>query len=216
MLHKDGSQRWFIESGAVIHLIDGTLLFQGVFLDVTARRKVREKLQYYSKFERLIIEISLKLMNADKQTLPDTMNFVIEELGKFMKVDRAYVFDLDYMTETMSNTFEWCNQDIPSALNDLQNVPFSMFPWWMNQLYQNLEITVDNINDMPFETEDEREMFTAQGIKSLLVVPIVYEGKAQGFIGFDMVNEHTHWEVEAINLLRMVSAMITSTYKKNL
>ncbi len=216
VLHKDGSQRWFIESGSVIQLIDGTLLFQGVFLDVSARRKAREKLQYYSNFERLIIEISLKLMNADVQTLPETMNFVIEELGNFMNVDRTYIFDLNYKMQTMSNTFEWCNQDIPSAINDLQNVPFSMFPWWMNRLYQNQEIIADNIDDMPFATEEERDIFTSQGIKSLLVVPIIYEGKAQGFIGFDMVRDYKHWEPEAINLLRMVSAMITSTYKKNL
>jgi PAS domain S-box-containing protein len=216
VLHKDGSQRWFIESGSVIQLIDGTLLFQGVFLDVSARRKVREKLQYYSKFERLIIEISLKLMNANTQTLPDTMSFVIEELGKFMNVDRAYIFDLNHTTQTMSNSFEWCNQGILPVIDELQGIPFSKLPWWMDQLFQNLEINLDNIENMPPGSEAEGKLLKYQSIKSLLVVPITYEGKPQGFIGFDMVREYIHWEPEAINLLRMVSAMITSTYKKNL
>ena len=86
----------------------------------------------------------------------------------------------------------------------------------MDQLRQNLEITLDNIENMPPGSEAECELLKYQGIKSLLVVPITYEGKPQGFIGFDMVRDYTHWEPEAINLLRMVSAMITSTYKKNL
>jgi len=216
VIHKDGSQRWYIESGSIIHLLDGTLLFQGVFFDVTTIREVREKLQFYSNFERLIIEISLKLMNTDSQSLPETMNYVIEELGKFMQVDRTYIFDLDYTKQTMSNTFEWCNQGVSSFIDELQNIPFSTLPWWMDHLNQDLELVVDDIEDMPSGSEEEQKSFRYQGIKSLLVVPITYKNKPKGFIGFDMVKEATHWESEAINLLRTVSKMITSTYKKHL
>jgi PAS domain S-box-containing protein len=211
---KEGDIRWVEFSGTNIQLSDQTSLLQSVFRDVTARRKAREKLQYYSRFEKLIIEFSLRFMNAEENKMSELINYVIEELGKFMQVDRSYVFNLDHRTQTMSNTFEWCNQGIPSAMDDLQNVPFSIFPWWMEHLQQNLNITLDDIEEMPFTSEAERETFISQGIKSLLVVPIFYKGKAQGFIGFDMVNNYTHWEPEAINLLRIVSTMITSTFKK--
>ena len=58
MYHKDGSLRWAEEIGSTIMMPDGTLLFQGISRDVTARHNSREKLMYYSKFERLINEIS--------------------------------------------------------------------------------------------------------------------------------------------------------------
>lgn len=213
-IKKDGSIGWGEASGSLITLADQTTLRQGFFRDVTGRHYAREKLRYYSNFEKLIIEISLQLMNGREDNLNENLNSVIEKLGKFMQVDRSYVFDFDHRTETMTNTHEWCNEGIQSEIQNLQNVPFSLAPWWIERLNQNLEITYDDINDMPFQSDDQREMFISQGIKSLLVVPIIIEERAEGFIGFDMVNEYTHWEQEALNLLRIVTTMIARTFEK--
>ena len=210
----DGSIGWGEASGTTITLADQTTLFQGFFRDVTGRHFAREKLRYYSNFEKLIIEFSLKFINADEKTFYPLLSDVIGELGKFMNVDRSYVFDLDHRSKTMSNTFEWCKEGIKSMIQNLQNIPFSMAPWWIERLNQNLEIAYDDIEEMPFSSDQQRQMFTLQGIKSLLVVPVFFEGKPQGFIGFDMVEESTHWEPEAINLLRIVSSLIASTFRK--
>lgn len=214
IIHKDGNVRWVEESGSNIILPDGSRLYQGIFRDVTGRYVAREKLQYYSNFERLINEIAIRLMDSTPQAASSELQFTINELGKFMHVDRSYIFDIDHKKNTMSNIYEWCRQGIPPMIDHLQNLPLSLFPWWMEQMNNNNEIVLNNLDDAPKAADHEKNILIDQGIKSLLVVPLFHQGKPQGFIGFDMVNSHTHWEQESINLLRLVSSMIISTFKR--
>lgn len=214
IIHKDGRVRWIEESGSNITLPDGSRLYQGIFRDVTGRYLVREKLQYYSKFERLINEIAIHLMDSTPQTAHSELQYTIDELGKFMQVDRSYIFDIDFKENSMSNIYEWCRDGIPPMIDQLQNLPFSLFPWWMEQMKNNNEIVLNNLDDAPKEADHEKYILLDQGIKSLLVVPLFYQGKPQGFIGFDMVSSYTCWEQESIKLLRLVSSMIISTFKR--
>ncbi len=214
MYHKDGRMRWAEEIGSTITLPDGTLLFQGISRDVTGRNKAREKIIYYSNFQGLVNEISLKLMNATQENLCEILQGIVDVLGEYMQVDRSYLFDLDYSTQTMSNTFEWCNKEISSQINALQNLSFSMFPWWIQKMEKNQEISLETLDDLPPEEKSIKEILSSQDICSLLVVPMFNNGKTSGFIGFDMVTRTTHWENEAIQLLRIASAMITSTRER--
>lgn len=214
MYHKDGSLRWAEEIGSTIAMPDGTLLFQGISRDVTGRNKAREKIIYYSNFQGLVNEISLKLMNTTPENLCEILQDTVNTLGKFLQVDRSYLFDLDYSTQTMSNTFEWCNEGISSQMKALQNLPFSLFPWWIQKMERNQEISFETLDDIPPEEKDLKDILSSQDICSLLVVPMFNNGKTSGFIGFDMVSQSRHWENEAIQLLRLASAMITSTRER--
>lgn len=214
MYHKDGRLRWVEETGTTIELSDGTVIFQGVTRDVTARHNAREKLIYYSNFERLINEFSLKLMNATTDNLSKKIKFIVDELGKFMLVDRVYIFDINYQNNTMSNTYEWCNDNVSSQMEKLQNLSLSTFPWWMEKINNNQDIIIEKVSEMPEEAFAEKENLTTQEIKSLLVVPFIYDKKPIGFIGFDMLTERTAWEQESINLLRLVSTLIISARER--
>jgi PAS domain S-box-containing protein len=209
--HKNGKMLWARSRGSTITLPDGTLLFQGTVWDITEQRLSNEKLEYYYNFESLLIQISLKLMKTNSENLSETINSIIEELGNFMQVDRSYIFDINNKNNTMSNIFEWCNQGVSSQIEQLQSIPLSSIPWWMEQMNNNLDIILDDVSTLPEEASLEKELLIAQEIKSLLAVPFVYNNKAMGLIGFDMVKKSTNWEQESINLLRLVSAMIIST-----
>jgi transcriptional regulator with GAF, ATPase, and Fis domain len=150
-------------------------------------------------------------MKTNSENLSETINSIIEELGNFMQVDRSYIFDINNKNNTMSNIFEWCNQGVSSQIEQLQSIPLSSIPWWMEQMNNNLDIILDDVSTLPEEASLEKELLIAQEIKSLLAVPFVYNNKAMGLIGFDMVKKSTNWEQESINLLRLVSAMIIST-----
>lgn len=214
MIHKDGHMVWAEEIGSTIELADGTVLFQGASRDVTERHYAREKLLFYSHFEGLINEISLKLLKTNAQNFPESLEFIVHELGKILQVDRAYIFDFNKTKKTMTNTFEWCHSGVTPMIAKLQNVNISNFRWWMERINNLQEIVIESLSDLPEAAANERENLFDQDIKSLLVVPLIQAGEASGFIGFDMVREETHWEQESINLLRLVSAMIGSTLER--
>lgn len=214
MIRRDGQPIWIEEFGSTIELSDGTILYQGTSRDVTERHINQEKLIFYSNFESAINEFSLKLLKATPENINEIIQFIVDELGKIMRVDRAYIFGFDHKERTMSNTFEWCHSGVSPMIDQLQNMHFSDYFWWMKRLNNHQEIVLNRVSELPPEAASEKENITAQGIKSLLAVPLICNGKVKGFIGFDMVNQETHWEQKSINLLRLISAMIMSTRER--
>jgi len=64
---------------------------------------------------------------------------------------------------------------------------------------------VPRIADLPLEAHAEKNEFEAQGIVSILAVPLVFQGKTRGFMGFDAVGREKAWAEEDIRLLRTVA-----------
>jgi GAF domain-containing protein len=153
-------------------------------------------------------------MNATPENLSEILQDTVDVLGKYMQVDRSYIFELDYSDQTMSNTFEWCNEGISPEMAYLQNLPFKVFPWWIQKMEKNQEISLTTLDDLPPAEKDLKDMLSSQDICSLLVVPMFNNGKTSGFVGFDMVTQTRHWEKEVIQVLRLASAMITSTRER--
>jgi GAF domain-containing protein len=153
-------------------------------------------------------------MNANLENISEILQNIVNILGVYLQVDRSYIFELDYSDQTMSNTFEWCNEGISPEMAYLQNLPFKVFPWWIQKMEKNQEISLETLDDLPPEEKVLKDFLSSQDIRSLLVVPMFNNGKTSGFIGFDMVTRSTHWEKEVIQVLRLASAMITSTRER--
>ena len=58
--------------------------------------------------------------------------------------------------------------------------------------------------------KSERELFTSQGTQSLVAVPMSYQGKVIGFLGFDSVRQKTKWSRESITLLQMIGEIFVN------
>ena len=101
-----------------------------------------------------------------------------------------------------------CRRASPRKWENLQNLPCSVFPWWMKQLWAKKYIYIYNVSEMPEEAIAEKEILEAQDIKSLLVVPILTKGQLIGFMGFDSVVNYKEWNQSDIGLLETVGATI--------
>jgi GAF domain-containing protein len=60
------------------------------------------------------------------------------------------------------------------------------------------------------EAQNEKEEFQSQGIQSLLAVPMIYQGKVLGLLGFDAVREEKAWPKDNVELLQVVSSIFVS------
>ena len=108
----------------------------------------------------------------------------------------------------MSNTNEWCAHGVKPEIQNLQNLPTTMFPWWEDKLQKGETIHVKNVSDMPEEASTEREILEKQDIKSLLVLPVYTGNRLNGFIGVDNVYKTGDWSVEDVRLLQTASDII--------
>lgn len=96
-----------------------------------------------------------------------------------------------------------------SEIENLKNLPSDLFPWWMKKLKNNKTIVIEDIEEIPAEGNNEKEMLKDQSIKSLLVIPL-FKDSLKGFIGFDDIKSKRKWNYADIDLLNTIGNLILS------
>lgn len=185
-----------------------------LYRDISKYRVIENSLKYRLKFEEMMTSLSYSFISAKVENLDRVLNFALEDIGNFISVDRAYVFQFNKNLTAMSNTYEWCNKGITPEINNLQDISTEIFPWWMEKLTNFENVVIDSIDDMPEEASCEKEILKSQGIQSLLVVPLVYSYELLGYMGFDLVKQCRPWNNDSVKLLRVFSNILSGALKR--
>lgn len=175
----------------------------GINWDVTLERRLAE-------LENELIQLSPKLTGIALPEIDAAINLALSRIGKVLNADRSYIFELSTDHQYMNNSFEWCNDDIEPQIQDLQNIPTEMLPEWMEKLNKLENIVIDSVKDLPESWTAEREILEPQGIKSLIVIPMLVENNLIGFVGLDSVRIQKTYTPTEINILKIWSSMLSS------
>lgn len=175
--------------------------------DITERR-------YQSNLHHLISQLTTDLIATDIRNLDEVLNEMLEEIGKFVGSDRAYLFQFTEDGEVMNNTHEWCAEGIMPQKEKLQDLPSDTFPWWMKKLESNEDILVPVVSDMKNEARNEQEILEEQNIKSVIVVPVNTGDNLLGFVGFDAVGQRRNWTQNIASLLHIFATAIANSLSR--
>jgi len=185
----------------------------GIMRDITQRRSMEREIAFQTKLQGLLINLGMRFINLPVQKINPEINSALAEMGQFFDVDRAYIFTYDFKTRTTSNTFEWCAADIPSEIDNLQNLPLDLFPSWVNTHSMNKVIHIPNVLEMN-EGDSVREILLPQGIKSIVTIPMTNETECIGFVGFDSVKDYREWSESETTLLKLFANLLVNVQVK--
>ena len=119
---------------------------------------------------------------------------MLNDLMLKYKADRGYIFrfhnGIMYYDGTHKNhqslAYEVCNRGISSEAMQLQNLPTSLFPRFLQEIMLN-KMCYRDINDI--KENATRIALHEQGIKSLVACPVFKDGKFTAYIGLDFVKD---------------------------
>ena len=140
--------------------------------------------------------------------LDSQFNDALAEVGASVGADRAYVFQFRENGALIDNTHEWCAEAVAPQIADLQGLPSKVFGWFVGKVRHGEAFQISDVSVLPSEAESERSILEAQGIRSILIMPMGADGHLTGFIGFDNTREVGEWRPEDIDLLRVVSQLM--------
>jgi len=172
--------------------------------------RMNHTLRELTDVQYMVSKISKSFMKTQINQLSLTIDQSLGLIGKTVNVDRVYIFMLSEDSAKMSNTYEWCNTDIESVIDILQDLSTEVFPWTIKQLSNGETINIYDIDLMTDEQQAEKEILKLQGIKSILLVPLQDEGKLIGFLGFDSVKTKKNWDSE-VNMIRVLAEIYALT-----
>ncbi|MCP4231343.1 MAG: PAS domain S-box protein [bacterium] len=188
----------------------------GIVPDVETRYRemFEDSLRYRMKFEEVIANISANFISLPFEKTDEAINNSLESIGRFCGVDRSCVTLFSEDMETMSDTHEWCNEDIEPRINDLQEVPLGLFAERMEEFKRTGIISTPHLEDLPPGTEIEKEMSDEHGTKSYILVAITSEGRVIGFISLNMVRKEREWEDGDIALLKIAANIFANVIER--
>ncbi len=179
---------------------------------------LQQKTSELNKLYNLVVRLSEKLIQSEPDYLERAISDVLEALGTFTRVDRTYLFSYDEDTDEVHNTYEWCNEGIPSEKENLQNIPFKeAAPRWHQLLIEEKKhVYIPQVKDLPDDPmhADEKQILESQGIKSLIVVPMYHGKRFVGFAGFDSVRDFRKWDDETVVLLKICAGVIAGSLER--
>ena len=161
-------------------------------------RRVREDLL------GLLARVVGGFMSGTAAELDDLVTRTLSDIGPMFDVDRAYMFRYDYELQTLSNTHEWCAPGITPEIDNLTDLPLDTFAWSYQEFQAGRPVNASDIANLPPEADAEREILAAQSIRSVLLLPMLFETNLYGFVGFDHVRDHRAWSEEEVQVLWII------------
>ncbi|MBK7173923.1 MAG: PAS domain S-box protein [Bacteroidales bacterium] len=208
---KDGSYKWILARGKVIHTVSGDESDRvlGTFTDITNRKQAEEKLNKLSNLQNLLTHLATDFINIPIENSAEAVNQLLSLIGVQLEVDRVYIFDYDELSDTMSNTFEWCGKGISPEIENLQEIPNELIPEWVSTHRSGEIMTIPDVNELP-QGSNLRNILEPQGIKTLITIPMMFKNECLGFVGFDSVKMIRVWNKEEITFLRVLADLLSN------
>ncbi len=155
-----------------------------------------------------MVEILNKLLRCRIDETDKEVHEALARLGAFCGSDRTYVF-MVREGGLMDNTHEWCAEGIEPMVDTLQAMDVNLISHWVEDLSADKPIHIPQVAALPDDRLD-RDILLAQGIQSLLAVPMADDGQVMGFVGFDAVRQEKSFLPGEIYLLKSVADVIMS------
>lgn len=184
--------------------------------DITTRINAEKALQTKADLQKLIMKMASEYINLNLEDLDKTINESLEQIGRYVNAERAYIFDYDWDANTCSNTYEWCEEGISPEIDNLQDVPLHAIPEWVRKHKMNESLDIPSVDQL-VDNDPVKEILQPQGIKSLITIPVMDQQECMGFIGFDFVKDyHQHKEEEKSLLIVFAQIFVNLRNKINL
>ena len=199
------------ENGVMIGVV-------GSARDVTLQKKTETEIHKRDILLNAIAKATAILIQ--RENLEESINVALEIIGKATEVNRVYIFqnhdEPGYRMPMMSQRYEWTDDTVEPEIGmpELQNLPYeNNLPRWFETLSSG-KVIVGKIREFP---ESEKAILDVQGIKTILVTPIIIDKNFWGFMGFDECHSERDWSLTEERLLSAAANTIGAAYlrKKN-
>ena len=173
---------------------------------IDRREEVELTLRRRLEMERFLAAATAVFVGPRSEGIQAAVVGSLDKIGELMDVDRAYVCRVD--EEAMETLFEWNAPGIETRSESVRRVPCEHCPWWMGRLRSLRSIVVPDVGGLHADASREREVLEAQGVKSIVAVPMVLDGDLVGFIGLDAVGRLRDWSPEDMDVLEAYSRIM--------
>ncbi|MCJ8328939.1 MAG: PAS domain S-box protein [Lentisphaeria bacterium] len=180
--------------------------------DITVYKNIEDSYRNQKEFEKMLLALTTRFINMPIKSIDEVVDFTLSEIGKFTKSDRAFIYHLNESSTMLIKSHAWFRDKECLHLD----AEIEMNNWYEHAIDKQEMICLSTVSQIP-ECEERKEIissYTNQQIKSRIMIPMIQNGRSNGFIGFDCIRSERQWAQETENLLMLVSEMVMNADEK--
>jgi len=177
-------------------------------------RKTNELLNYRIKFENLITILSTNFINLSSSDIDNGINHALKTVGEFTGIDRSYIYIFKNHGVRAIKTYEWCNKGIKPKVEVLKELPADNSLWWLEKLKKIEYVYISNVLRVEIKQKVEKEIVRPEGVKSVVIIPVIYGKTINGFLGFESIKSKKIWTVNDITLLKLLGEILANALER--
>ena len=141
-----------------------------------------------------ILTVAKSFVGLNLYNYHNLINKSLEMLGKKLHADKAYLFSYNFDVNTMNNDYEWCNEGVPSEMDNLFGIQITDFlDGWVNIHLKKESVIIDDVNRID-KSSKIYSILSNKEVKSLITLPIFIDNVCYGYIGFDSISNRQNWK----------------------
>jgi two-component system cell cycle sensor histidine kinase/response regulator CckA len=208
LVRPNGDELWIDLAVSAVPKPDGPPAYAvSVSTDVSERRRA---------------DAILAAVRATAEQLLQSDAFGVElpallgRIGEATRASRVYVFDRHEAADgepVWSQRYEWVAEGVRSLLEapELQEFRYrERFGRWA-RAFERGEVVAGAVRSFP---EGERALLEADGIRSMLVAPIIVAGDWVGYIGLDDCEREREWSAAEADALRAAARILGAAVQR--
>lgn len=185
--YNDNLGKYFALKDTMLFMDDQRVRIE-LALDLSVNAQQKNTIREYENNEQLLNE-ALQLALGCNDEEEDPIQIFLAFLGEKLECERMYIFEGED-GGSVDNTYEWCAPDVSPEIQNLQRVPYEVVALWYRMFHQGKNVIIYDLEDIQDQDPEMYRTLKPQGIRSLVVSPIVYKDTILGFYGVD--NPPTH------------------------
>ena len=172
--------------------------------------KTNQSLNKRFAYEQLLSKISG--MGVVVDNIEDFLVACLSTTGEILDLSRFLIFGYKHETNTIGNTYEWCNKGVSPFKEHLQGMSSSLIPYWTEKLKSGQILNFSDIEDIP--AEGIRNVLHSQNVHSILAIPLFVKGNYYGSVEFSDCLKHREWTDQDVEFLLTISRIVAAVIER--
>ena len=160
-------------------------------------------------------DFDLFMEATSKRLLDEPSSNAIDEslagLGQFFNLDRVAVNGYDDNEKVFSSSASWTRAGVEPLKVETSGISISKLPWAYALLTAGEAVVISGGAELPPEASAEKSLYTDAGVKSTILVPVVYNDSLAGFVSLQSVAEDRSWPDPEVLLVRRFVATLAAS-----
>ncbi len=205
---RERSRTEYDEAGRPVHTA-------GIVQDITSLKQAEAELLFQSGVQRLLAGISSSFINVSSRNFARKAKGLVAAAGDFFGVDRCYFNHVQSNSLVVDSYYEWNAPGIMKRpVQKKKKIYVDEFPYLGAALIKRKHVQIPDTHISPAGAKIDSEMLRQMGVRSILCVPVLLDGRLSGFLGFECLDRIMLWDEMKLPYLKVMANILGDSLKR--